>query len=167
MATFRSTPTKYHYSLAYIKRSQIEDVEPCLWFGNQSMVSAKKIIQAIYKRSCFIEGHNGQMSERRPSTWLPSRKMQSAESGCQLCFGNQSASFRFRLSEKSDWIYIDQTCRQKLVAVCEYYAFIRNILDGLYCFESKQKLYDQSVQLKSKMFQARFGINFDGMPTAR
>ncbi|KAG2172887.1 hypothetical protein INT43_000237 [Umbelopsis isabellina] len=162
-----STPAKYHYSLAYIKRSQIEDVEPCLWFGNQSIVSAKKIIQAIHKRSCFIEGHNGQMSERRPSTWLPSRKMLSTQSGCLLCLGNQSASFRFRLSEKNDWIYIDQACRQKLVAVCEYYAFIRNILDGLYCFESKQKLYDQSVQLKSKMFQARFGIIFDGMPTAR
>jgi hypothetical protein len=154
------TPTKLQYSLPYIKRSQIEDVEPCLWFGEHAPVTCKKILQAIMRQSCFIEECKSSVVIERPmaSIWLPLRKEEEND-GCQLCLSKTMVTFRFRLSEKSDWIYIDNVCRQKLVSVCDYYAFIRNILDGLYTSQIPQSLYNENLILKAKMFQARVGMN--------
>lgn len=151
------TSAKSQYSVAYIKRTQIEDVEPCLWFGDRAPVGSKKIIQAILKQACFIEEHVSSAVERPAGgTWLTSRKWQTA-GACHLCyFGN--VTFRFRLGDKCDWIYIDHACRQKLVAVCEFYAFIQNIFDGLYHSQSNMDLYNQSLRLKAKMFQARVAM---------
>jgi hypothetical protein len=154
------TPTKLQYTLPYIKRSQAEDVEPCLWFGEHAPVTCKKILQAIMRQSCFIEEYKSSVEVERPtaSIWLSLRKGEEND-GCQLCLNKTMVTFRFRLSEKCDWIYIDNACREKMVAVCDYYAFIRNILDGLYSNQIPQSLYNENLMLKSKMFQARVGMN--------
>ncbi|KAG2174667.1 hypothetical protein INT44_006931 [Umbelopsis vinacea] len=153
------TPTKFQYSLPYIKRSQIEDVEPCLWFGEHAPVTCKKILQAIMRQSCFIEEYKSSIEIERSmaSTWLSLRKEEENDR-CQLCLSKSTVTFRFRLSEKCDWIYVDGACRQKLVAVCNYYAFIRNILGGLYTSQIPQSLYQENLMLKAKMFQARVGM---------
>jgi hypothetical protein len=161
LANCKVTPTKLQYSLPYVKRTQTEDIDPCLWFGEQAPVSCKKILQAIMRRSCFIEEYNNTLESERTSaySWISTRRLHEIE-GCQLCLGKAMVTYRFRLGEKCEWIYIDYACRQKLVAVCEYYAFIRNILDGLYKSQLPQNLYNQNLTLKAKMFQARVGLEY-------
>ncbi|KAK4520349.1 Arf GTPase arl1 [Mucor velutinosus] len=63
--------------------------------------------------------------------------------------------YRFRLVEEDDWLLIDHDCRNRLVAVCDFYSFIRNIQLGLYQNRSFHDLYQENVQLRLKMFYSR------------
>lgn len=64
--------------------------------------------------------------------------------------------YRFRLVEEDDWLLIDHDCRNRLVAVCDFYSFIRNIQLGLYQNRSLHDLYQENVQLRLKMFYSRY-----------
>lgn len=63
--------------------------------------------------------------------------------------------YRFRLVEEDDWLLIDHSCRNRLVAVCNFYSFVRNVQLGLYQNRSFDDLYQENVQLRLKMFYSR------------
>ncbi|EPB86590.1 hypothetical protein HMPREF1544_06664 [Mucor circinelloides 1006PhL] len=67
----------------------------------------------------------------------------------------QQTFYRFRLVEEDDWLLIDHDCRNRLVAVCDFYSFVRNIQLGLYQNRSFSDLYQENVQLRLKMFYSR------------
>ncbi|KAG2191074.1 hypothetical protein INT46_000710 [Mucor plumbeus] len=63
--------------------------------------------------------------------------------------------YRFRLVEEDDWLLIDRSCRNRLVAVCNFYSFVRNVQLGLYQNRSFDDLYQENVQLRLRMFYSR------------
>ncbi|KAI8388625.1 uncharacterized protein BYT42DRAFT_491383 [Radiomyces spectabilis] len=167
----RTTPLKKLYQFAYMKHCQIEDIEPCLRFGPHSRLSVKKMMDYLSRQPCFIE----QVSEPLPPTTHPPNPSSAAQrplwerfsnntkptSGCSAC-GRPANSehhpliYRFKLDDMDDWSPIDQYCRDRLVAVCEFFVFIRNIQLGLYSDRPIDDLYAENIRLRLQMFYSRY-----------
>ncbi|KAK4519666.1 uncharacterized protein ATC70_009903 [Mucor velutinosus] len=153
-------------------------------------LSWKRALDAILHQSCFIESETSFMKRlshdtaassastavtaplivaRRSSfAQLASRFRPSSASAVvkQLCYGCgtelQAPLFRFRLKEQdTDSYTIDRSCRDRLVAVCDFYVFIRHVRLGLQSQKTIQCLFRECVWLRLCMFWARSGIHHD------
>ncbi|CEP15154.1 hypothetical protein [Parasitella parasitica] len=171
-----SIPIRKIHSMPYMKNSLTDDVEPCLRFGPNSRLSARKLYEAILLNTCFIEESPygfAQDQAKRPYDvplrisaaknliWerLSTPTAAPPFAGCQAC-GRSSKSdlpYRFRISMLDDWACIDRYCRDRLVSVCEFYMFIRNVRQGYYNGRTIPDLYRESTRLKLQMFYARMG----------
>ncbi|CEP16426.1 hypothetical protein [Parasitella parasitica] len=165
------------HTIPFIKSCQDEDVEACLRFGPNSRLSARKMNEAIVLNTCFIEESPQGFAEeqaKRAIGELPlkisgakslmwerfsSNNQATVFSGCQACGRNDGTAlpYRFRISYFDDWACIDRFCRDRLVAVCEFYVLIRNIRQGLYSNRSIPDLYHEAMRLRLQMFYARMG----------
>ncbi|KAI9474853.1 hypothetical protein BDB00DRAFT_860113 [Zychaea mexicana] len=165
------------YTLPFLKYCLAEDIEPCLRFGPNSRLSARKLIDAITLNACFIEDTPPgfvqaqakkhfisetplKISALKLSMW---ERFSSDDSGvfqgCQACGRLESPlPYRFRISYLDDWACIDRYCRDRLVAVCEFFVFIRNIRQGYYNRRTIPDLYHESIRLRLQMFYARMGV---------
>ncbi|GAA5811615.1 hypothetical protein MFLAVUS_005055 [Mucor flavus] len=175
--TENSVPIRKLHTIPYMKNSLIEDVEPCLRFGPSSRLSARKLVEAIVLNTCFIEespfGFSQEQAKRpfdvplkvsaaKNMIWERLSSTPTAPfAGCQACGRNSNNNndlpYRFRISVLDDWACIDRYCRDRLVAVCEFYLFIRNIRQGYYNGRTIPDLYHESTRLKLQMFYARMG----------
>ncbi|KAI9252463.1 hypothetical protein BY458DRAFT_443748 [Sporodiniella umbellata] len=165
------------HSLPYMKQSLVEDIEPCLRFGPHNRLSPKKLYEAMLLNTCFIEEapygfaqdqgkrpleETLKVSAAKSMIWerlsSASHPIHSHWTGCQAC-GKETAQlpYRFKISMLDDWACVDRYCRDRLVSVCEFYTFIRNIRQGYYNGRSIPQLYQEAVRLKLQMFYARVG----------
>ncbi|KAL9537740.1 hypothetical protein MBANPS3_011504 [Mucor bainieri] len=165
------------HTIPFMKNCQEEDVEACLRFGPNSRLSARKMNEAIVLNTCFIEespqGFADEQAKRaigelplkisgaKSMMWerFSSNNQATVFSGCQACGRNDGTAlpYRFRISYFDDWACIDRFCRDRLVAVCEFYVLIRNIRQGLYNNRSIPDLYHEAMRLRLQMFYARMG----------
>ncbi|KAI7887246.1 uncharacterized protein EV154DRAFT_14343 [Mucor mucedo] len=152
----------------FMKHCLSEDVEPCLRFGPQSRLSIKKMINYLSRQPCFIENathlqqnqpHQHQQQQQRPLWERFSNTTINivVSNSCSACGSNQPLNYRFKLDENENWLPIDQYCRDRLVAVCEFFVFIRNIQLGLYSDRTIQDLYTENIRLRLQMFYSRMG----------
>ncbi|CAO3664739.1 unnamed protein product [Rhizopus stolonifer] len=171
-----SVVTRKIHSVAYMKHSLTEDIEPCLRFGPHSRLVPKKLYEAMLLNTCFIEeAPYGYAQDQAKRPWDEPLKVSAGKSmiwellsassqpnshltGCQAC-GRDSVElpYRFRISMLDDWACVDRYCRDRLVSVCEFYTFIRNVRQGYYNGRNILDLYQESVRLKLQMFYARVG----------
>ena len=80
---------------------------------------------------------------------------------CQLCGMRARCQFRYRLSETDRWKSIDIYCRDRLVAVCELYRFLKMLRQGLLVHRTIPDLYYEMTCLRCQIFYARTGtLNF-------
>ncbi|PVU96487.1 hypothetical protein BB559_002359 [Furculomyces boomerangus] len=94
--------------------------------------------------------------------------------GCQTCGTEGVCTYRLKLGQKPDeeWSYIDSVCRDRLVAVCEFYGFVHHISNGRFMNRPTSELLSEVMKLKVYMFYARYGllshaISFDpSLPSA-
>eukprot|EP00833_Pecoramyces_ruminatium_P001313 jgi/Orpsp1_1/1175345/evm.model.c7180000053465.1 len=86
--------------------------------------------------------------------------------GCQACGRPNTHSnpirFQFRIekynkNDENDWSPLCSVCRDRIVACCEFYNFIRHIRQGLYTNRGIAELYYENIRLKRQMFYARVG----------
>lgn len=162
----------------FMKYCLSEDIEPCLRFGPQSKLSVKKMLDYLSRQPCFIETHHSTLQQQKqpytkPLLWERFSQQQHhhylqnqsiiLSNSCSAC-GRSSKSldnnssilkYRFKLDENDNWLPIDQYCRDRLVAVCEFFVFIRNIQLGLYSDRSIEDLYKENIRLKLQMFYSR------------
>ncbi|KAI8080345.1 hypothetical protein BDF21DRAFT_339778 [Thamnidium elegans] len=147
----------------FMKHCLTEDIEPCLRFGLQSKLSIKKMIGYLSRQACFIEINNHgnqqqQIQQIQKPLWERFSSANVLLNSCSAC-GNLSQStplnYRFKLDENENWLPIDQFCRDRLVAVCEFFVFIRNIQLGLYADRTVQDLYAENIRLRLQMFYSR------------
>ncbi|ORZ01369.1 hypothetical protein BCR43DRAFT_486822 [Syncephalastrum racemosum] len=172
-----SMPLRKLHSLSFLKNIQNEDVDPCLRFGANPRLSPRKVGEAIVMNTCFIEdtppGFAEEQSQRSADSPL---RISSSKAliwerisnggnplnnagACQAC-GRQDQPelpYRFRTSYFDDWACIDRYCRDRLVAVCEFYVFIRNVRQGYYDSRTVPDLYQEATRLRLQMFYARLG----------
>ncbi|KAI8378236.1 hypothetical protein EDC96DRAFT_435461 [Choanephora cucurbitarum] len=173
--TGTSVPLKKLHTIPFMKNCQEEDVEACLRFGPNSRLSARKINEAIVLNTCFIEeappGFAQEQAKRimsemplkisgaKSMMWerFSSNHLATVFSGCQACGRNDGTTlpYRFRISYFDDWACIDRFCRDRLVAVCEFYVLIRNVRQGLYSNRTILDLYQEAMRLRLQMFYAR------------
>ncbi|CEI87258.1 hypothetical protein RMCBS344292_01675 [Rhizopus microsporus] len=178
MLSSKSMPIRKLHTQTYMKHCLTEDIEPCLRFGPNSRLVPKKLYEAMLLNTCFIEETPEGFVEEQAKTRGPENplKVSAAKTmiwerlssststpgaflaGCQAC-GRETSElpYRFRISRLDDWACIDRYCRDRLVAVCEFYGFIRNVLQGHYNGRSVSDLFQESIKLKLRMFYARIG----------
>ncbi|ORZ21637.1 hypothetical protein BCR42DRAFT_488684 [Absidia repens] len=68
-----------------------------------------------------------------------------------------SSFYQFKMNENDTWLPMDQYCRDRLVAVCEFFVFIRNIHLRLYSHRTIDDLYSENIRLRLQMFYSRMG----------
>ncbi|KAI9500703.1 hypothetical protein BX070DRAFT_195430, partial [Coemansia spiralis] len=144
-ATQAQIPRSTNYmSLPYIKSVVSADIEPCLRFGSQPRISSRNVHDAIAANPMLWERFSGSVA--------------SNPNGCQACGRDcQQCAYRFRMGYRpdSEWIQIDTMCRDRLVAVCEFYGFVRYLRQGIFASRSLMDLYTETIRLRLCMFYAR------------
>ncbi|KAJ2718803.1 hypothetical protein GGI07_005579 [Coemansia sp. Benny D115] len=164
-----------YMTMSFIKNVITEDVEPCLRFGPRPRISVRNVLEAISTNRLLIE-------EMSPQTAAEMHRQQQAAEranghrqailwerfsgsvaynpkGCQACGRECQCTYRFRIGTKADseWIQIDTVCRDRLVAVCEFYGFVRYLRQGIFASRSVMDLYMETIRLRLCMFYARIG----------
>ncbi|KAG0174123.1 RAB3A interacting protein [Apophysomyces sp. BC1034] len=142
----RTTALGEVHRLPLIKQCLAEDVEPCLG-PLKAKLTLSKIVDCLVHQPCFIErcrrrGHGNAVSN-----------------SCFACA--RPIMFRFRLRENDKTWPIDRGCRDRLVAVCNFYMFVRNVHDNRYGSRSVESLFWEFIQTRLCMFWARSGVHMD------
>ncbi|CAO3702209.1 unnamed protein product [Rhizopus stolonifer] len=150
---------EYLHRLPFLKQCLMADVTPCLRSGF-SRLAVKKILDSVVHGPCFIE-HTTPIQSETKLLSLVARFRSTAASQCHGCGSKMQADiFRFKLKEQDlEWQYVDRACRNRLVTVCNFYAFIRHMRSGLQATRSLDSLYEECFQLKLDMFYARSGMD--------
>ncbi|KAK5829616.1 hypothetical protein F5H01DRAFT_330217 [Linnemannia elongata] len=171
------------HSLPFMRHCQDEDVEPCLRFGSNPRISARKLTEGICTNTCYIEEATAEQvkeyermvlaAQQPPSparNSMTNKNMlwerlqtqyalyQAPKGGCQTCGRSGPLTHRYRLATSDEWNFIDRFCRDRIVAACEFYIYIRNIRAGLYSTRTIEDLYSESLRLRLQMFYARAGV---------
>ncbi|CAG8518109.1 1244_t:CDS:2 [Scutellospora calospora] len=68
-----------------------------------------------------------------------------------------TSSYRFSISGNPEWIPLDRFCRDRVVAVCDFYAFISHLRQGLFSNSPVWGMYKQCLKYRRKMSMARVG----------
>ncbi|KAI8069106.1 uncharacterized protein B0P05DRAFT_639478 [Gilbertella persicaria] len=128
----------------YMTQCEKEDIEPCLLFGNsESRMNMQEMMLCMAQEPCLIE----------------SVKWEDQPMVCATCSRQVwGRLYRFRLGSHDPWLMIDGGCRDRLVAVCDFYSFVRNVQLGHIKHKSLDALYMESVELRKRMFYARMGF---------
>ncbi|CAG8461757.1 7594_t:CDS:1 [Funneliformis mosseae] len=160
------------HTIPFMRHILEEDVDPCMRFGSNPRVSSRRIVDAIVANTCCIEeSPPGAEKELALHTNFPVRNSASKpmlwerlagnatfpRTGCQCCGRVGPLPFMYRITNLDDWSLIDRYCRDRMVAVCEFYVFIRNIRQGLCNHRPIVDLYAECLRLRLQMFYARLG----------
>ncbi|KAJ2805174.1 hypothetical protein H4R20_002198 [Coemansia guatemalensis] len=165
-----------YMNLPYMKSVVSADVEPCLRFGPQPRISSRNVLDSIASNRIQIEEMTPQIAaemrrlqqtsdrsnaNRHALLWERlSGTVASNPYGCQAC-GREcnKCTYRFRMGYRpdSEWIQIDTICRDRLVAVCEFYGFVRYLRQGIFSSRSTMELYMETIRLRLSMFYASIG----------
>ncbi|KAJ1831036.1 hypothetical protein LPJ63_004555 [Coemansia sp. RSA 2711] len=165
-----------YMSMSYMKSVVSADVEPCLRFGPHPRISSRNVLDAIASNRIQIEEmtpqiaaemRRAQQASERPNAnrhamiWERlSGSVAFNPHGCQACGREcQQCTYRFRMGFKpdSEWIQVDTMCRDRLVAVCEFYGFVRYLHQGIFASRSIMELYMETIRLRLSMFYSRIG----------
>ncbi|KAI9280717.1 hypothetical protein BY458DRAFT_500149 [Sporodiniella umbellata] len=157
-----SVPIDCIHKISFLKQSLVADVTPCLRSGF-SRLAVKKILDSIIHSPCFIESTTPLKQQGIKRLSFVSRFRSAPVSQCYGCGSKldmQTDVFRFKLKEQDmEWQCIDRACRNRLVAACNFYAFVRHLRSGLQTTKTIDVLYRDCFQLKLDMFYARSGID--------
>lgn len=138
----RSTPLHSMHRLPFMEQCIKQEIEPCLQFSKKSKFFVRRLMDAMLHQSCFIE------------------KASCPFAICSLCGFQDSDVFLFKKREEDEnWYTVDRCCRDRLVAACNFYVFVRYIHMGLLSQgRSIESLFHESVRLRLCMFWARTGL---------
>jgi hypothetical protein len=108
---------------------------------------------------------NKTVLERITNAWTPSGAP-DVSTGCSTCGRDEPYKYRFKISDVQQdiWYPICLNCRARLLAVCDFYQFIRNLKQGLYTTRSMEDLYLEALSIKRMMFYTRIGAGNSGNP---
>ncbi|KAJ2887448.1 hypothetical protein FB639_001307, partial [Coemansia asiatica] len=162
-------------SMPFMKNVVTDDVEPCLRFGPRPRISVRNVLESISSNRLQVEEMTQQVAaEMRRQQQVAERTNSHRQAilwerfsgtvaynprGCQACGREGHCSYRFRMGTRADseWIQIDNTCRDRLVAVCEFYGFVRYLRQGIFASRPVMDLYIETIRLRLCMFYARIG----------
>ncbi|CAJ0645949.1 7145_t:CDS:2 [Entrophospora sp. SA101] len=162
---------------AFMKRCMTEDIQPCLFeksTGWKSPFYKKRLIDAIIKNQCEIQKIS---SSKSISSQTSSDNSLAATAApiivkCGLCGKLRTCEFAMRLSgsdatvpssinANGGWILLDRFCRDRIVAVCDFYGYLSHLRQGLFNNSPIWKMYKQCLKYRRKMSLARVGSSID------
>jgi len=127
----------------FMRRCFEEDIEPCLKYTGR--FASRRLIEALSENSCCVEK-------------IPPMQMETREPVvCALCDHRRHCTYRFRLKAEDQWRVIDKFCRDRVVAVGDFYTLIRHIRQGFCSSIPTPILYREFCRLRGRICYARNG----------
>ncbi|BFZ25216.1 hypothetical protein BsWGS_28255 [Bradybaena similaris] len=124
----------------YFARVQQEDIQPCLNFRNTRL--ADKVLEGVRNNSLSIEPIPGDQSYPRK---------------CCLSESHKLCNYKIKFEGDDEWYSISQMSRNRIAAVCDFYAYLRYIVQGLVkC--SEKDMFAELIRIRIQMAQARLGL---------
>jgi len=68
-----------------------------------------------------------------------------------------TASENSEVKSNANWLYIDQFCRDRIVAVCDFFTFLSHLRAGLMHQNNVVTLFRECLALRCRMAAARVG----------
>ncbi|CAG5127029.1 unnamed protein product [Candidula unifasciata] len=136
---WRLQPTM-EFNGQFFARVQREDIQPCLSFRNTQL--ADRLVESVRTNTLSIEPIPGDQS-------LPRK--------CCLSESHKLCNYKIKFEGDDEWYYISQMSRNRITAVCDFYAYLRYIVQGLVKCSDKD-IFAELVRLRNQMTQARLGL---------
>ncbi|XP_056604823.1 rab-3A-interacting protein isoform X2 [Triplophysa dalaica] len=147
--TWKEEPT-LEKSCCFLERIYREDIYPCLNFSKSELGSA--ILSAVEQNTLSVEPVGFQP--------LPVVKASAVECGgpkkCALCGQSKSCKHRIKFSDSSNYYYVSPFCRYRITSVCNFFTYIRYIVQGLVKQQDEQMFWEV-IQLRKEMSNAKLG----------
>ncbi|KAI9323368.1 hypothetical protein BX666DRAFT_1886125 [Dichotomocladium elegans] len=171
----------YSPTSAFLKRVTAEDIDPCLFQNTTSLWwkspwFKRKLTDAIANNRCDIQTWNNSNSAfSSSSSSSPATSHISVSSSatnqqqpaaprtkCTCCGHLRICEFRMRLhgppqQKPVPWLPLDRFCRDRIVAVCDFYSFMSHLRQGY--LQNTPVLYQfkQCLHYRRRMGMARVG----------
>ncbi|KAK7486622.1 hypothetical protein BaRGS_00022147, partial [Batillaria attramentaria] len=123
----------------FLSNIVLEDIRPCLSFRNKKL--AERVEESVGKNTLTIEPIPGDSSYPRK---------------CSLSETHKLCNYKIKLEDDEEWYSISQMCRNRIAAVCDFYTYIRYIVQGLVKSPDKD-MFQEIVRLRMQMATARLG----------
>ncbi|KAI8139502.1 hypothetical protein BJV82DRAFT_626260 [Fennellomyces sp. T-0311] len=152
----RSVSLDHMHQLPFVKHCLEQDIYPCL--QRMEKLSSRRLLHSLSRRPCMIECKT---VNNVPFTTF----------SCFACGApgrRNQQDFQFRMNDADRcWHRIDRPCKDRLVAISNFYEFIRHLHVGLQGQQrSIESLFHEMVWLRLYLFWTRSGIMNDGDITA-
>ncbi|CAI8032117.1 E3 ubiquitin-protein ligase TRIM71 [Geodia barretti] len=151
------TPTSSSSPHTYLTSIIDQDVRPCLSFKNTEL--SQRVLQAVQDNYVTMEAlqtstsSNGHPGHVRSSSLPPEGVL------CALCEAKErDCTHRLRLGEAKEWLYISQSCRDRVAAVCDFFMHISHIQKGIIKADTT-KLYWEVARLRGLMQLSRYSLS--------
>ncbi|KAF9998838.1 RAB3A interacting protein [Entomortierella chlamydospora] len=130
---------------------------------NQQTPWLQRLLKAMERNSCEIEFWETNRKQRRDSTATasiltsePVAAETAPKATCCLCGIVRPCEFNLRISDNEKHP-LDRFCRDRIVAVCDFYTFLAHLRQGLLDYQSDLDLYRKTLWLRQRMGCARIG----------
>ncbi|XP_055887513.1 guanine nucleotide exchange factor for Rab-3A-like [Biomphalaria glabrata] len=124
----------------FFTRVHAEDIQPCLNFKNVKLAS--RLLDSVKNNSLSIEPIPGDHSYPRK---------------CCLSETSKLCNYKIKFEGDEEWYAISQMARNRIAAVCDFFSYVRYIVQGLVKCSDKD-MYAELVKLRGQMAQARLGL---------
>ncbi|XP_028397349.1 guanine nucleotide exchange factor for Rab-3A-like [Dendronephthya gigantea] len=131
---------KFDRTQPFLSRMYNEDVGPCLDFTNKQLSTTFQ--DAIESNSLVLELLSTKGIRRK----------------CALTGAMRICRYRVAASDTSEWHYISQSARHRLVAVCDFFTYIRYLYLGL-VKKDVTDIYWEIMELRKQMAFAKCGLS--------
>ncbi|XP_026080242.1 rab-3A-interacting protein-like isoform X3 [Carassius auratus] len=142
-------------SCSFLERIYREDIYPCLTFSKSELGSA--ILEAVEQNTLSVEPVGFQP--------LPVVKASAVECGgpkkCALCGQTKTCKHRIKFGDSSNYYYVSPFCRYRITSVCNFFTYVRYILQGLVKQQDAEQMFWEVMQLRKEMSNAKLGYYKD------
>ncbi|CAO3623694.1 unnamed protein product [Cunninghamella blakesleeana] len=116
--------------------------------NNKSSIRWSKFLSSTLSSSGGLENHH---------------QMDCACCNERLLLNDMQSYYRFKINGEHDWFYLDASCYDRLLAVCQFFNYLNQIHDQLSStsFENQDMYHSIFMDLfnfKLSMFYARLGV---------
>lgn len=132
----------------YMSKILDMDIKPCLSFANQEL--SERVLDSVERNSLLIE-------------FIPSSAQTVSE--CALtgpCDKDKHCTHQITVGDSKQTYFISQPCRDRIVAVCEFYVYTRHIEKKIVRLDANT-LYWQISRLRALMSLARLSLQLPEM----
>ncbi|XP_014915792.1 guanine nucleotide exchange factor for Rab-3A isoform X4 [Poecilia latipinna] len=138
-------------SSAFLSRVYREDIGPCLSFTRSEL--SQLVQRAVENNSLTVEPV--------AMSALPVVKASALECGgpkkCALSGLSRVCQHRIKLGDKGSYYYISPSSRARITAVCNFFTYIRYILQGL-VRQNAEQIFWEVMRLRREMTVAKLGF---------
>ncbi|XP_016345847.1 rab-3A-interacting protein-like isoform X5 [Sinocyclocheilus anshuiensis] len=148
-------------SCSFLERIYREDIHPCLTFSKSELGSA--ILEAVEQNTLSVEpvGFQPLPVVKASAVECGGPKMAQTLVKCALCGQTKTCKHRIKFGDSSNYYYVSPFCRYRITSVCNFFTYIRYILQGLVKQQDAEQMFWEVMQLRKEMSNAKLGYYKD------